>query len=143
MQVSLWSPASCEIVTPEVSVSFKSVPRPTLKKISVFDTGLNTLIYTNVLVSSLYSFMGGVECTGVEGLTGLLLASPFPSLILGELLDFGGKTICKLSCSGDCVPYPDRSPPVGPVSLYPFGCDCSPERCNADGPIPVRMRRFH
>lgn len=142
MKVTLWTPrlTLSDNLTPETNSDIKNVPRPALKQISVLESGLNSLIYTNALVSSIYSSLGGVECTGIDGNTGLPLISPLSSFFLGEALDFSGSSLCKLSCAGTCVPYPDKSPAVGPASLYPFGCECSAGGCNADGPIPVRMK---
>ncbi|OXA61341.1 hypothetical protein Fcan01_01388 [Folsomia candida] len=113
-----------------------SSEEPSHRQIAIFDNILNNIIYSNVLTSSIYSRLGGIECTGIDGNLGLPIAATVIGTLNGDYVDFGGTSLCNQSCSGTCVKYPNSPPAVAPPSLYPFGCDCAVDGCNENGPIP-------
>ncbi|CAL8113325.1 unnamed protein product [Orchesella dallaii] len=73
--------------------------------------------------------IGMIECMGADHFFG----GNFFETLLGPGNDFGGNFICQPTCGGECIPNQDIG--IAPISLYPFGCRCSPNRCNQEGPI--------
>jgi len=100
-----------------------------------FESGLNKVIYATKGTATLYQTLGNLECNGNDNNLGI----PIFSFIWGNFItgdkstDLGGDYACPASCKGTCVSAPTDQP-NSPGSLYPFGCKCGADGCDANGP---------
>jgi len=94
------------------------------------DEPMNNMIYSDPQLADLYASLGELECAGLDVVLGVPL---FARFVNDSSLDFGGKSLCHMSCRGECHPVP-RDRPVMPFTLYPFTCSCKASECDANGP---------
>lgn len=87
-------------------------------------------------IQSVYSALGILECRGVDHISHL----PVFQTVLEHHKDFGGTTVCDLSCNGTCFFYKSLSLTKPPISLYPWGCKCAGDRCDENGPKAVTIQ---